>query len=71
MAGWQLDFGLERGFVGGGNAGEFFDLACTRFGVEPFGIALFANFQGRVKIDFKEFSLRRDGAGQFAIRAVG
>lgn len=47
VAGWQLDFGLERGFVGGGNAGEFFDLACTRFGVEPFGIALFANFQGR------------------------
>ena len=48
--------GCLRGFVGRGNAGEFLDLVGARLGIKALGVALLADFQRRVDINFDEFS---------------
>lgn len=43
-----------RGFVGGGDAGEVGDFAFARALVESFGVALLADGEGAVAVDFNE-----------------
>ena len=43
VLGVQVQLGIFRRFVGRRDAGEFLDFVRTRFGVEAFRVALFAN----------------------------
>src|SRR5713226_617420 len=71
LVGRQLDVRPEGRFVRRGNPGEFLDLVGAGFRVQAFGVALLADFDRRVHIDFDEFARRYHRAHQVAVRAVG
>ncbi len=54
VGGFEVDFWVGGGFVGVVDAGEAFDLACSCFFVEAFGIAGLADFYWGVDEDFEE-----------------
>jgi len=57
VGGFEVDFWVGGGFVGVVDAGEVFDLACSCFFVEAFGVAGFAEFYWGVDEAFEEFEV--------------
>jgi len=69
--GIEMDFGVERRFVGIVDAGEALDLASPRFFVEPFGVSRLAHLKRSIHEDLDEISRFHGSPDAVAVDAVG
>ena len=53
--------------IGAGDSCEFFDFPGTCFGIEPFGVAFFANAEIGCAVDLDEVSSIHKGSGLVAV----
>ena len=65
------EFRIFGSFVGRADSGEIADFAAAGFGVEPFGIAGFADIKWTIDIDLNKSTRRKKRAHASAIRAKG